>query len=92
MIQKSLNDRPIVANSYITPHELNIDEVSAHLDVQVEKGLSTEQVTQRKKNYGPNQLQQESPRSAWLVFLVQFKSILILILIGAAFRRPYRQS
>lgn len=85
MDQKLLKDRPIVANSYITPHELNIDEVTAHLDVHVENGLSTEQVTQRKKQYGPNQLQEESPRSAGLVFLVQFKSILILILIGAAF-------
>jgi len=85
MDQKLLKDRPIVANSHITPHELNIDEVTAHLDVLVEKGLSTEQVIQRKKQFGPNQLQEESPRPAWLVFLVQFKSILILILIGAAF-------
>jgi P-type Ca2+ transporter type 2C len=85
MDQKLIRDRPIVTKSYITPHELNINEVTAHLDVQVEKGLTSEQVTQRKKQYGSNRLQQESPRSAWLVFLVQFKSILILILIGAAF-------
>jgi Ca2+-transporting ATPase len=85
MDQKSINDRSAVAINYITAHELDVDAVSAHLDVQVEKGLSTEQATQRKKQYGSNQLQEESPRSAWLVFLVQFKSILILILIGAAF-------
>ena len=49
MYQKLSKDRPIVANSSINPQELDVDEVRAHLDVQVENGLSTEQVTQRKK-------------------------------------------
>ena len=53
MDQKSLTDRSTGAINYITAHELGVDVVSAHLDVQVEKGLSTEQATQRKKQYGP---------------------------------------
>ena len=65
MDQKLLKGRPIVANSYITPHELNIDEVTAHLDVQVEIGLSTEQVTQRKKQYGPNYKKNHHARHGW---------------------------
>jgi len=50
----------------------------------MDAGLSPEQIAQRKKQYGPNQLPEAPPRSAWRVFLAQFKSILIMILIGAA--------
>lgn len=52
--------------------------------IRTDMGLSAEQVRQRKEQYGPNQLPEAPPRSAWRVFFSQFKSILILILIGAA--------
>ncbi len=66
------------------PHMLAAGDLAAHLDVDIDIGLSAEQVRQRKLRYGPNRLPEAPPRSAWRVFLFQFKSILILILIGAA--------
>ena len=46
--------------------------------------MKADQVLQRTKQYGPNQLPDAPLRSPWLAFAGQFKSILILILIGAA--------
>ena len=66
------------------PHVLSSDDLAVRLDVRTASGLSHEQVRERTERYGPNRLPEAPPRSAWLVFLSQFQSILILILIGAA--------
>ena len=66
------------------PHALLAEDIALHWDVRTDRGLSVEQVRQRKEQYGPNQLPEMPPRSAWRVFFAQFKSILILILVGAA--------
>ena len=65
-------------------HTLAGDDLAARLKVELETGLKADQVLQRTKQYGPNQLPDAPLRSPWLVFAGQFKSILILILIGAA--------
>jgi P-type Ca2+ transporter type 2C len=65
-------------------HALALDALAARLGLGPDEGLSAEQVAERKTKYGLNQLPDAPPRSAWRVFLAQFKSILILILIGAA--------
>jgi Ca2+-transporting ATPase len=65
-------------------HSLAADEVAARLQVQPQAGLGLDEVKTRRKRYGANRLPEAPPRSAWLVFFSQFKSILILILIGAA--------
>ena len=72
------------SDSGAAPHALAFDALAAQHDVRLELGLSAEQVGQRKKKYGPNQLPEAPPRPAWRVFLAQFKSMLIMILIGAA--------
>jgi P-type Ca2+ transporter type 2C len=69
--------------SDLVPYVLKTDDLATHFDVKVEVGLSAEQVRQRKELYGLNRLPETPPRSAWLVFFLQFKSIIILILIGA---------
>ena len=65
-------------------HSLAADEVAARLQVQPQAGLGLDEVKTRRKRYGANRLPDAPPRSAWLVFFSQFKSILILILLGAA--------
>ena len=72
------------SDSGTAPHAQAFDALAARLEVRPDGGLSAEQVVQRKTKYGLNQLPDAPPRSAWRVFLAQFKSILILILIGAA--------
>ena len=49
-----------------------------------EKGLSSEEAENRLKKYGKNELQEEEKVSVLKLFLSQFKSILIVILIAAA--------
>ena len=57
-----------------------LSQLSSNSDV----GLSGEEVKQRLAKYGSNRLAEKTPRPAWLKFLDQFKSLLVLILIGAA--------
>ncbi|HEY9857156.1 MAG TPA: HAD-IC family P-type ATPase, partial [Stenomitos sp.] len=47
-------------------------------------GLSTDEAAVRLAEFGPNQLAARSGPPAWLVFLRQFKSPLIYVLLGAA--------
>lgn len=66
------------------PHALSAEEVAARLGVRCDLGITGEQARERRLKYGPNRLREAPPRSAWILFLGQFKSILILVLIGAA--------
>lgn len=47
-------------------------------------GLSSEEVRDRLERYGPNQLPEKGPTPLWLIFLRQFMSPLIYILVAAA--------
>lgn len=66
------------------PHALAADVLAAQLEVPLNIGLSTGQVSQLYERYRPNQLPDAPMSAAWRVFVFQFKRILILILIGAA--------
>ena len=66
------------------PHTLDAEAVAASLGVRPESGLSAQEAFERLSRAGPNLLPQAPTRSPWRVLLAQFKSILILILLGAA--------
>ncbi len=61
-----------------------IENVAKELAVDVEIWLTDKQVQDKQEKYGLNILTNEKKISAWKVFLNQFKSFLILILIIAA--------
>lgn len=65
-------------------HTQTIDEILKDLEVRPEQGLSEDQVTQRRKQYGPNRLRKAKQRSLWKILLDQFKSIVIILLAVAA--------
>ena len=69
--------------SYTPWHTLSADAALAQLNSQ-QDGLSSEEVTQRQQQYGPNRLPAMKPRSAWLRFFRQFHNVLIYVLIGSA--------
>src|SRR5688572_10737306 len=48
------------------------------------EGLSTDEVAKRIQQYGPNQLQEKKKKPVWLLFLAQFKDVMIIILMVAA--------
>nr|WP_208091975.1 HAD-IC family P-type ATPase [Candidatus Blastococcus massiliensis] len=54
------------------------------LAVEPARGLSEEEVARRREVFGENRLAERPRRPAWLRFLDQFRSLLILILLGAA--------
>ena len=66
------------------PHTLAAEAVAAQLDVRPETGLTGGQAVERLARFGPNQLPTVAPRSPWRVLLAQFRSVMILILIGAS--------
>lgn len=47
-------------------------------------GLTSEEVEKRRTQYGRNELEESKPVSAFIVFLSQFKDLLVIILIAAA--------
>ena len=62
-----------------------VSEAEALNELQSSKqGLSTAEIKQRQEKYGENALQEEKPLSLGVVFLSQFKDVLVLILIVAA--------
>ncbi len=61
-----------------------IDEVAKELNVDLTKGLSSEEVKERIEKYGENRLKEAKQKSFFELFVSQFKDVLILILIVAA--------
>jgi len=53
--------------------------------VDISSGLDADEVEARRQTFGRNRLAEKPPRPAWLAFLDQFRNVLILVLIGAAF-------
>ncbi len=64
-------------------HALSVEKVFEKFG-SGERGLSTEEAKDRLKQYGPNSLPQEKPHSKFLLFVSQFQSPLIYLLIVAS--------
>ncbi len=60
------------------------DAVAARLGVNLEAGLSAEQVTELLGRVGPNALPTEKPTPGWRRFLDEYRSYMQMILVGAA--------
>jgi P-type Ca2+ transporter type 2C len=65
-------------------HAMAVAEVAQQLEVDLSTGLAAQQAAARLASRGANRLAGQPPRSPWWLFLGQFKSVLILILVGAA--------
>jgi Ca2+-transporting ATPase len=76
-----LEQKAIMTNHW---HAKNTNQVCADLEADPARGLNPDQVALRLTRHGPNRLAEKPPRSKWLAFADQFKSLLILVLIGAA--------
>lgn len=60
------------------------EETSKELQVELSKGLNTEEVNARLKRYGENQLTSQEKKSLFALFFAQMKDMLIYVLLGAA--------
>lgn len=67
-----------------TPWAASADEVLSRLVVTADRGLGAAQVRVRQSQYGANQLQAMVRRNAWAILADQLRSVVILLLVGAA--------
>jgi len=65
-------------------HALPAEAVVTELGSGLPHGLSADEAATRLARHGQNRLAEKPARPAWLRFLDQFKSLLVLILLGAA--------
>lgn len=66
-------------------HTLTVAEALRLQNLDPETGLKKRDVRARLSQFGENRLREMPTRPAWLAFLDQFRSGLILVLIGAGF-------
>jgi P-type Ca2+ transporter type 2C len=59
-------------------------EVVQDLDVDPKQGLGSQEVEERRRQYGSNRLRSAESTSAWEILAEQFKSLLVLLLTVAA--------
>ena len=65
-------------------HTYPAGEVAARFDVVVDRGLTSAEVAERVETYGLNRLAEPARRPKWKLFLDQFRSGIVLILVAAA--------
>jgi Ca2+-transporting ATPase len=65
-------------------HTFETDDVARRLDVDLGTGLSSAEVARRTEEFGANRLAEPPRRPKWKLFLDQFRSGIVVILIVAA--------
>jgi Ca2+-transporting ATPase len=64
-------------------HSMPVEEVVRALGVDPSRGLSAEEVERRRRIYGPNRIIEVKRPSPFLLFLNQYRSVLVMILLAA---------
>ncbi len=72
------------SNSPYSWHTVAIDTTLQQLSSNKDAGLSSQQVSERLQQYGPNELEETGGRSSWSIFVDQFTNIMLLMLMGVA--------
>jgi magnesium-transporting ATPase (P-type) len=60
------------------------DQVTTHLNVNTQFGLSRAEAASRLLSYGSNELDKEPPTPIWALFLIQFMDLIIVVLLIAS--------
>ncbi|RFB19119.1 calcium-translocating P-type ATPase, SERCA-type [Bacillus sp. HNG] len=64
-------------------YELRSEEVEKKVNTSLSSGLTDQEVKQRQKQFGYNELKEAERPSALLLFLAQFKDFMVLVLLAA---------
>ncbi|MHA1274090.1 MAG: HAD-IC family P-type ATPase [Promethearchaeota archaeon] len=67
----------------INAHSKEIEDVIKLVETDIEKGLTEEEANIRLEKFGKNELIKEKGKSAWQIFIGQFKDFLVYLLILA---------
>ncbi|KAG2429498.1 hypothetical protein HXX76_010734 [Chlamydomonas incerta] len=65
-------------------HEVEVSQVAAYFNVDLDKGLSDTDVFKARTRYGRNELAPEEATPLWKLILKQFDDLLVKILLAAA--------
>ena len=65
-------------------HTLSGKDVTGHLTVTREQGLSEGEAERRQESYGKNELQEAPPTSIWSMIYDQFANFVVILLLVAA--------
>jgi len=77
------SDLNISVSDGVAWHTMPVDDVFSRLDA-VEGGLKSEEARRRFARDGRNELNEKSCGSPFLIFLAQFKSFVVVLLIVAS--------
>ena len=67
----------------IHAHSVDYEEVANRMNTSIETGLPENEIQERFDNYGKNELTKEKAKTAWQIFIGQFKDFLIYLLLFA---------
>ena len=67
----------------IQSHAIDFEEVADKMNTSTEIGLAEKEVLNRLEKYGRNELIKEKGKTAWQIFIGQFKDFLIYLLLFA---------
>ncbi len=76
-----MTEKPETKNIWYT---LTPEEAAQQLQVDLAKGLSSEEVQKRLQKYGPNVLAEKKKKSGLQAFLGQYQDLMQFVLLGAA--------
>lgn len=79
----SLAVRPLALDEAVIWHTLTVPQAAAKLDSDVSRGISEQAARHRLHAFGPNRLSSTRGRSAASIFLAQFQSLIVLLLVAA---------
>ncbi|WOD38058.1 cation-translocating P-type ATPase [Nodosilinea sp. E11] len=65
-------------------HTIGIDEALEKLESHGSTGLSAQAVIDRRRQYGPNELEETGGRPTWRILLDQFTNIMLVMLMAVA--------
>lgn len=65
------------------PETQTVQDITKELEVDPLRGLTEEQVLERKSRYGSNVITSAKTRSSWIIFLAQFRNSIVLLLLVA---------
>ncbi|MBQ8849153.1 MAG: calcium-translocating P-type ATPase, PMCA-type [Clostridia bacterium] len=65
-------------------HSKDSEDILRELSTNAESGLTSEEVSKRRKTYGENKLREKKKKTGFGRFLDQFKDVMIIILLLAA--------
>lgn len=66
------------------PWKISEEDILTALDVSPGDGLGSSEALERLRKYGPNRLVEARPASALSILAAQFRSLIVLLLVGAA--------